>query len=354
VRAEGLPAFRAEQILRWVYQRDVASFDAMTDVGRPLRAALAGAFTLPVLRPVEVARAADGTRKLLFALEPGRAVESVIIPDPPRLTACLSSQAGCAMGCAFCATARLGLQRNLSAVEIAGQLVAARRLLDPGERLTNVVFMGMGEPLHNFDALVEAIEILTADWGLGLSARRVTVSTVGLLPQLERLVRETAASIAVSLTATTDALRNRLMPVNRRYPLAALMATCRDLPIAQRRRITFEYVLLAGVNDTPADAARLVKLLHGIRAKINLIPFNPFPDSGFAPPPAAVVREFHQRLLSAGLNASVRATRGRDIQAACGQLAATHHPGGRRAVGAGGGGGLGPSPAPLARRLPER
>jgi 23S rRNA (adenine2503-C2)-methyltransferase len=324
VRAEGLPAFRTEQILRWVYQRDVESFDAMTDVGRPLRAALQGAFALPVLRAAEVERAADGTRKLLFTLESGRAIESVIIPDPPRLTACLSSQAGCAMGCEFCATARLGLQRNLSAVEIAGQLVAARRILDPGERLTNVVFMGMGEPLHNYDALLEAIEILTADWGLGLSARRVTVSTVGLLPQLEQLARDTAVSIAVSLTATTDALRNRLMPVNRRYPLAALMATCRNLPIAQRRRITFEYVLLAGVNDTAGDATRLVKLLHGIRAKINLIPFNPFPTSGFAPPPLAVVREFQQRLLSAGVNASVRATRGRDIQAACGQLAAAH------------------------------
>ena len=323
MREEGLPAFRAEQILRWAYQRGVESFDAMSDVGRPLRTALAAAFALPILQPTEVARAADGTRKLLFTLEPGRAIESVVIPDPPRLTACLSSQAGCAMGCQFCATARLGLQHNLSAVEIAGQLVAARRVLEPDERLTNVVFMGMGEPLHNYDALIEAIEILTADWGLGLSSRRVTVSTVGLLPQLERLVRETAVSVAVSLTATTDALRDRLMPVNRRYPLAALMATCRALPITQRRRITFEYVLLAGVNDAPADASRLVTLLHGIRAKVNLIPFNPFPDSGFAPPSPAVVQQFQHRLLAAGLNASVRATRGRDIAAACGQLAAT-------------------------------
>ena len=324
LRAEGLPPFRAEQILRWVYQRGVESFEEMSDVGRPLRAALATHFALPGLRLAEVARATDGTRKLLFALEAGRAVESVIIPDPPRLTACISSQAGCAMGCEFCATARLGLQRNLAAVEIAAQLVAVRRLLDPGERLSNVVFMGMGEPLHNYDALVEALEILTADWGLGLSGRRITVSTVGLLPQLERLVRETSVSIAVSLTATTDALRNRLMPVNRRYPLAALMATCRALPIAQRRRITFEYVLLAGVNDAPADSARLVKLLHGIRAKVNLIPFNPFPDSGFAPPPHAVAEAFQRRLLGAGMNATIRTTRGRDIQAACGQLAATH------------------------------
>ncbi|MGH7790032.1 MAG: 23S rRNA (adenine(2503)-C(2))-methyltransferase RlmN [Candidatus Binatia bacterium] len=323
LRARGLPAFRAVQILRWAFQRGVASFDEMSDLGRDLRLDLAAAFALPALRPSEVVRSADGTRKLLFRLEAGRAVETVLIPDEPRLTACISSQAGCAMGCTFCATAQLGLQRNLSAAEIAAQLVASQRQLDPGERLTNVVFMGMGEPLHNYDAVVEAIEILTAPWGFGLSARRVTVSTVGLLPQLERLVRETGASIAVSLTATTDTLRDRLMPVNRRYPLAQLFATCRALPIAQRRRITFEYVLLAGVNDAPADTTRLIRLLHGIRSKVNLIPFNPFPGAAFTPPRAAVVEQFKQRLLAAGLNASVRATRGRDIQAACGQLAAT-------------------------------
>ena len=323
VAAQRLPAFRVEQILRWCYQRGVDSFDAMTDVARPLRTALAEAFEPAVLRPTEVARAADGTRKLLFTLEGGRAVESVIIPERSRLTVCISSQAGCAMGCRFCATAQLGLQRNLTAVEIAGQLAAVRRLLDDAERVSNVVFMGMGEPLHNYDAVVEAIEILTAPWGFGLSGRRITVSTVGLLPQLQRLVRETSASVALSLTATTDALRDRLMPVNRRYPLAEVMATCRSLPIAQRRRITFEYVLLAGVNDTLADAARLVTLLHGIRSKVNLIPFNPFPGAEFAPPEPAVAERFRQRLLTGGLNATVRATRGRDIQAACGQLAAT-------------------------------
>ena len=295
----------------------------MTDVGQPLRAALARRFDLPVLQPADVARARDGTRKLLFALASGAAIESVVLPEPPRLTACISSQAGCAMGCQFCATAGLGLQHNLSAGEIAGQVVAVQRLLDPDERLTNVVFMGMGEPLHNYDAVREAIEILTAAWGLGLSGRRITVSTVGLLPQLERLARETPVNVAVSLTATTDALRTRLMPVNRRYPLRELIATCRALPIAQRRRITFEYVLLAGVNDAAADARRLVALLHGIRAKINLIPFNPFPASPFTPPAPAAVRQFQEHLLAAGINASVRATRGGDIQAACGQLAAT-------------------------------
>jgi 23S rRNA (adenine2503-C2)-methyltransferase len=305
-----------------VFQRDL-DFAAMTDVAGPLRQALAESFTPPALRPTEVVRAADDTRKLLFSLAGGGAIETVIIPDRHRLTVCISSQAGCAMGCQFCATAQLGLRRNLDAAEIAGQLAAARRALDEGERISNVVFMGMGEPLHNYDAVVAAIEILCAPWGFALSGRRITVSTVGLLPQLERLVRETPASVAVSLTATTDALRNRLLPVNRRYPLAELMATCRALPLAQRRRITFEYVLLAGVNDAPADAARLVTLLHGIRSKVNLIPFNPFPGAPFAPPSPSVVERFQQRLLEAGLSASVRATRGRDIQAACGQLAAT-------------------------------
>jgi 23S rRNA (adenine2503-C2)-methyltransferase len=203
-------------------------------------------------------------------------------------------------------------------------MIAVGAALDPGERLSNVVFMGMGEPLANYDAVVEAIGILTAAWGFGLSGRRITVSTVGLLPQLERLVRETSVNVAVSLTATTDALRDRLMPVNRRYPLAELMRSCRGLPIAQRRRITFEYVLLAGVNDGAADATRLVRLLHGIRAKVNLIPFNPFPHAAFAPPPATTVARFQHQLLAAGVSASVRTTRGRDIQAACGQLAATH------------------------------
>jgi 23S rRNA (adenine2503-C2)-methyltransferase len=227
------------------------------------------------------------------------------------------------MGCAFCATARLGLQRHLTAAEIVGQILAARRQLDESERITNVVFMGMGEPLANYDALLEAIEALRADWGQGLSARRITVSTVGLLPQLERLVRDSPVNIAVSLSATTDERRGALMPVNRRYPLAQLFATCRALPIAQRRRITFEYVLLAGVNDHADDAARLVRHLHGIRSKVNLIPFNPFDESGFARPTDRAIRVFQERLLSAGISATVRTSRGRDIQAACGQLAAT-------------------------------
>lgn len=315
------PAFRVNQILDGIYRRAVTDFAAMTDLPHKLRADLASAFAFPRLEPTLVARSVDDTRKLLFHLDDGNAIESVIIPDPPRLTLCISSQAGCAMDCAFCATARLGLRRNLTATEIVAQVQAAVAVLEGDERLTNIVFMGMGEPLANYDNVVEAIDILSADWGFGLSGRRITVSTVGLVPRMLRLVRETPASIAVSLTATTDELRDRLMPINQRYPLAELIGMCRSLPLPQRRRITFEYVMLDGINDSLDDARRLVKLLAGVRAKVNLIPFNPFPGSDFRPSPDEVIEVFKRRLLDSDLAVSVRRSRGRDIQAACGQLA---------------------------------
>jgi 23S rRNA (adenine2503-C2)-methyltransferase len=324
--ARGLPAYRATQVLSWVYRRRVRSFAAMSNLPHKLRENLATAFVLPAIDPAVVAEARDGTRKLLLHLADGAAVESVIIPDPPRLTLCISSQAGCGMGCTFCATARLGLRRNLTAWEIVTQVLAAQERLGREERLTNIVFMGMGEPLANYDAVVQAIRILTAEWGIGLSARRITVSTVGLVPAMHRLVADTAVNLAVSLTATTDEQRDRLMPINRRYPLAALMTACRELPIPQRRRITFEYVMLAGINDTIEDAHRLTRLLRGIRSKVNLIPFNPFPSAGFAPSPAADLARFQQILLAAGVNATIRASRGQDIQAACGQLALAETP----------------------------
>ncbi len=317
----GYPGYRANQILSWIYRRGVTGFAAMSDLPHDLRDELAAHFSLPVLVPTRVVHSRDDTRKLLFVLDERAAIETVIIPDPPRLTVCVSSQAGCAMACAFCATARLGLVRNLSAAEIVGQVLAAQQLLRPEERISNVVFMGMGEPLANYAAVVQAIEMLTADWGVGLSARRITVSTVGLLPAMQRLVHDTAVQLAVSLTATTEAQRQRLMPIGRRYPLTALMDLCRTLPIAQRRRITFEYVMLAGVNDAVEDAQRLARLLRGIRAKVNLIPFNPFADAAFAPSPPVAIARFQARLLAEGLHASVRQSRGVDIQAACGQLA---------------------------------
>ena len=321
VAARGYPAYRATQILSWTYRRRASSFAAMSDLPHALRAALAADFQLPALIPTVVAHSRDDTRKLLFELDARAAIEAVLIPDPPRLTLCISSQAGCGMGCGFCATARLGLLRNLTPTEIVGQVLAAQAQLRPEERISNLVFMGMGEPLANYDAVVQAIEILTAEWGVAISARRITVSTVGLVPAMERLVRDTQVNLAVSLSGTTDAQRARLMPINQRYPLDALLGMCRALPIPQRRRITFEYVMLAGVNDSLDDAVRLARLLRGIRSKVNLIPFNPFPDAGFERSPDETILRFQQRLLDAGLNATIRRSRGRDIQAACGQLA---------------------------------
>lgn len=315
------PTYRVRQVLHWLYRRGARTFAEMTDLPAPVRRELAATFFLPPPPSAHVVCAADGTRKLLLRFADGAAIESVLIPDPPRLTLCLSSQVGCAMGCRFCATARMGLQRNLTADEIVAQVFAARRELGPGTRITNLVFMGMGEPLHNYDAVVAAIDILTAEWGCGFSPRRVTVSTVGLLPRLERLTRDTSVNVAVSLVAATDAVRDRLAPVNRRYPLAQLASVCRHLPIPQRRRITFEYVMLAGVNDTPADAKRLIGLLRGIRAKVNLIPFNPFPGCEFSPSPAETIERFQAQLLEGGLHATIRTSRGSDIRAACGQLA---------------------------------
>ncbi len=290
-RGPGLPAYRAAQILRGIYQRGAASVAALADLPRDLRTALERDFVLAASPVPLVARSTDGTRKLLFTLEAGRAIESVIIPDPLRLTLPYRRRPA-APSAVGLATARIRWQRHLSARDCR-QVLAARHELVGDERLTNIVFVGMGEPLANYDELVDAIEILLAEWGLGFSSRRITVSTVGLVPQLQRLVRDTPVNIAVSLTATTDAQRDWLMPVNRKYPLATLLDACRTLPIAQRRRITFEYVMLAGVNDTPADATRLMRLLHGIRAKVNLIPFNPFPDAGFGRPRPMASRPFN-------------------------------------------------------------
>jgi 23S rRNA (adenine2503-C2)-methyltransferase len=329
----GEPAYRAAQILAWVHRRGATDFAAMSSLSRRLRGALAEAYRLERLEPSFIAAAADGTRKLLFHLpaEPpagAAAIESVLIPQferadgaRDRLTLCVSSQAGCGMGCDFCATARLGLIRNLRPSEIVGQVRAGIALAAP-RPLTNVVLMGMGEPLANYDAVRTALEILTAEWGYAISPRRITVSTVGLVPAVRRLLDDTRVNLAVSLSATTDAQRDRLMPVNRKYPLAALMQACRALPLPRRKRITFEYVLLAGENDSDADARRLVRLLHGIRSKVNLIPFNPFPGAPFAPSPRARIVSFQAILRQHDLNATIRESRGQDIQAACGQLAA--------------------------------
>ena len=329
----GEPRYRAAQVLTWLHRKRAATFDEMSSLSRGLRARLAAEFSLHRLEPALVAESADGTRKLLFHLPgergfPAAAIESVLIPQVgraggarDRLTLCISSQAGCGMGCRFCATARMGLVRNLRPSEIVGQVRTGIELAAPAP-LTNVVFMGMGEPLANYGPVKTALDILTAEWGYAISPRRITVSTVGLAPAVSRLIAETGDNVAVSLSATTDPQRDRLMPVNRRFPLAALLRACRELPLPRRKRITFEYVLLAGENDADADARRLVHLLHGLRVKVNLIPFNPFPGAGFAASPRARILRFQAILRAHGIGATVRESRGQDIQAACGQLAA--------------------------------
>jgi 23S rRNA (adenine2503-C2)-methyltransferase len=330
--AEGEAPYRARQVLQWIYGKGATSFGAMSDLSKALRSRLESSFTIDRPRIARAALAADGTRKLLLELGDGSRIESVLIPAElsERLTLCISSQVGCGMGCAFCATATLGLRRSLAAHEIVDQVLEARRELadravagEPQSTLTNIVFMGMGEPLHNYEEVVRAIAVLTADWGVGLSPRRITVSTVGLVPAMKRLLEETRVNLAVSLSATTDDVRRRLMPVDRKYPLAALLGACRELPLPRRKRITFEYVMLRGENDSLDDARRLGRLLRGIPSKVNLIPFNAFPQSGFASSERAAIEAFRAALLRQGVHATIRESRGRDIQAACGQLAAT-------------------------------
>jgi len=323
VVAAGQPRFRAGQLAQWLYARRVESFDAMSNLPAAFREYLKEYFKLCPLPVAAEDHSSDGTTKLLMRLFDGREIESVIIPTDERVTLCISSQAGCAMDCAFCATARMGLERNLTTAEIVGQVIAASRHVEGGQHLTNYVFMGMGEPLANYPRLLRALTIMTSPWGMGISPRRITVSTVGLVPMIEKLMAETSVHLAVSLTATTNDLRDRLAPINRRYPLEQLLEACGRLDLG-RRRITFEYVMLAGVNDSPADAARLVKLMAPLRAKVNLIFFNPFAGSDFAPSSRAAVEHFQAILLKGNLTATIRESRGRDIAAACGQLRVEH------------------------------
>jgi 23S rRNA (adenine2503-C2)-methyltransferase len=319
---KGTKPFHAQQVFRWLYQRGAETFAAMTDLSLSLRALLSQECSIERLTCLHLSPATDGTCKYLFALADHRQIESVLIPAEDRLTLCISSQVGCAMGCRFCATAQVRPVRDLTAGEIVSQVWEVQRTLPPGERLTNLVFMGMGEPLANYEQLVKALAIVTAEWGLNFSPRRVTVSTVGLVPQMRRLLEETNVNLTVSLTATTDLLRDELMPVNRRYPLKQLLDTCRTLPIAPRKRVTFAYIMLRGINDSDDDARRLIKLLHGLRAKVNLIPFNPFPGAPFLPTPRPQLERFRQHLLDRGVHATVRESRGQEVLAACGQLAA--------------------------------
>jgi len=321
----GEKPFRARQLMKWMYRRGVGDIAAMTDLGKVFRERLAAEAEIRVPEILHRQVSSDGTRKWLLRFEGDQAIEMVFIPEPGRGTLCISSQVGCAMDCTFCSTAQQGFNRNLEVAEITGQVWLANRELGAapgGDRLiTNVVFMGMGEPLANYRNVVPAAELMMDDYGFDLSRRRVTVSTSGLVPQMLRIAEETNVALAVSLHAPNDALRSQLVPINRRHPIADLLAACWHYVERQNaRNVTFEYVMLDGVNDRPEHARELAALLRGRPAKVNLIPFNPFPGTRYRRSPEHVIASFRDRLLKDGVIATVRRTRGDDIDAACGQL----------------------------------
>lgn len=316
----GLPAFRTKQLMHWIYEKYAGSIGDITEFSKDLRERLSEKAYISSLRLLNRETSKDGTEKFLFGLEDKESVESVVIPDKGRLTLCISSQAGCAMGCRFCLTGKLGLRRNLKAHEIVDQIISADRLAMP-RKITNIVLMGMGEPLANFKEVVEALWRMTGL--MHISKRRITLSTSGIVPKILELAEKAPRiNLAISLNAATDEVRSRIMPVNKKYPLKSLLDACRRFPLEPKRRITFEYVMIAGVNDSLDDAGRIVRLLRGIPSKVNLIPFNPYEGSEFASPSDEVVLGFQKILSDGNLTALIRKSKGRDIRAACGQLKA--------------------------------
>jgi len=317
----GKERYRSIQILRWLYQRGVHSFDQMTNLSKKFRQAMEQVSFISVLLPLLMEESSDGTKKFLFQLEVGNRIESVLIPDKKRLTLCLSTQVGCAMGCRFCLTGKKGLKRNLTTAEIVNQILAVRETLPDKTSITNIVLMGMGEPLANYQNTLRAIELMTHPEAFKFSSRRVTLSTLGLLPELEQLAREKARfRLAISLNASDEETRSRLMPINRRYPLKRILEVCRKFPLQPRARITFEYVLLQGENDSLEDAKRLLKMLKGIPSKVNLIPLNEALGIPFKRSSEEKVRQFQEILMNGGMTTIIRASKGADISAACGQL----------------------------------
>ena len=318
----GEPAYRARQIYAGVYRRLVRSWDGFTDLGKELREKLRMRFVLeyPPLQQVFVSR--DGTRRYLFEVSPGQRIESVFIPEERRDTVCLSTQVGCALGCSFCATGRLAMQRNLSPGEMVGQILSLRMDRGVTAKRLNIVIMGMGEPLNNYSNVMKSLRLMTDERGMSISPRRITLSTSGIVPGIRRLAGEPfVPNLAVSLNATTDAVRDRLMPVNKKWNLAALLDACRRFPVEHRRRITFEYILIKDVNDSQDDALRLVRLLQGLPNKVNLIPLNADPWISLEAPPQERVRAFQKVLADHHITANIRRPRGGDVSAACGMLA---------------------------------
>ena len=319
----GKERYRSIQMLRWLYQQGAQSFDEMTNLSKRFRHELSQISFISILRPERVEKAADGTQKFLFQLEDGNRIESVLIPDKTRLTLCLSTQVGCAFGCRFCLTGKTGWKRDLTVSEILNQILAVRKKLAENKTITNIVLMGMGEPLANYRNTMKATALMAHPDAFKFSSRRITLSTVGLLPELEALAKErTPFRLAISLNASDEETRTYLMPVNRRYPLNKVLALCKDFPLGRRVRITFEYVMVEGINDSSQDAKRLLRILRGIPSKINLIPLNEAPEIPFRKPSEERVKRFQEILMEGGLTAIVRNSKGREISAACGQLRA--------------------------------
>jgi len=324
--AMGDKQFRGDQVFQWIHQHGVGNFQAMSNIGKVLQSRLADEAEIGLPEIIADHTAGDGTRKWLLRLADGNAIETVFIPEKQRGTLCVSSQAGCALNCSFCSTAKQGFNRNLTTAEIVAQVWLANHMLGKGtaERwpVTNVVMMGMGEPLLNLDNVIPALQIMLDDWGYGLSRRRVTVSTSGVVPELERLKREAPVALAISLHAPHDTLRDELVPINKKYPIRQLVDACKEyLRNQPRQRVTVEYVMLDGVNDSVKDARALINCLQGLPSKVNLIPFNPFPQTRYRRSPDEVILRFQDRLMASGLMTTLRKTRGDDIDAACGQLA---------------------------------
>jgi 23S rRNA (adenine2503-C2)-methyltransferase len=324
IEKRGLETYRAEQIRRWIFGCQTDSFDEMTNISKELRNYLSSSAIISRLKIAKTEVSLDGTKKFLFELEDGNSIESVLIPERNHYTVCISSQVGCAMGCKFCLTARQGFTRNLKSSEIIDQVIQIRQLMDQPDKLKNVVLMGMGEPLENYAAVKKAVKNIISPDALNFSCRRVTLSTCGLVPEIEKLGRELSINLAVSLNAADDKTRNLLMPINRRYPLKKLIDTLTRFPLQRGRRITFEYILLKDINDRLSDATNLARLLKNIRAKINLIPFNRYNGSHFEAPDKGKVVAFQDELIRKNYIVTIRKSKGGDISAACGQLITGH------------------------------
>jgi 23S rRNA (adenine2503-C2)-methyltransferase len=319
----GKERYRSIQILRWLYQKGVESFDEMTNLSKRFRQELSQIGFISTLSTLNMEQARDGTKKFLFQLKDGNRIESVLIPDKTRLTLCLSTQVGCALGCRFCLTGKIGWKRDLMVSEILNQILAVRKMLPEKTSITNIVLMGMGEPLANYKNTLKAIELMAHPDAFKFSSRKITLSTVGLLPELEQLAEEKISfRLAISLNASEEETRSDLMPVNRRYPLNKILALCKKFPLRPRTRITFEYVMVEGINDSSQDAKRLLKILRGIPSKVNLIPLNEAPEIPFKKTSEEKIKRFQEILLEGGLTAIVRTSKGREISAACGQLQA--------------------------------